>query len=669
MNDGVRKTEMHEDFWRKACAVVLVCFLIAFLVLAMLQPSGPYGESGSTLLAAVSLSNHGSFSITQDDLDEACILFPEHAESLRSYYLTLFKALDGGRYPWYVGIYAPLCIPTLSVLRLFHLNAIYAFSITNALLLSLALWVVYRYAEINTNQKLLVFLMLGFSPIIRYINLQIYETVLFSFVVIAMVFWLNRWRKRAALFLSIGGTINPTIMAFGFFMIADYFLEMLADSNWSIKSFARRFLESWKKTVGLAACFLPCFIPFIITRVGLGHWYIHTSVNGGYAAFQGLGGRFFAYLFDLNLGLFPYYPVLIFLFAIIVIWGGVHRRYDMLFTFFGCLAVIGAYSINYHINCGMIGISRFNVWLSPIIVLGTVYYTNIAFSGKRIRRLCSGLAALSFVWCVFVVGITAYSPYRGDAVWWTPMAETVLEHAPELYNPLPSTFHSRTDHIDGGYVITEPIVYVNGDGYVRKVLVPQGMLNQAVKQLSVPAEDQAAFEKQCAKVKRSDKNYYLDFPAGTHIRKSNPYELGTVVSFDGTERDAHKYFLHGISFTENNISAWTDGNTAELYLTLGTIPKEDLRLNLYVAGVYQAPQRMTVRIGENVLFDKDLTDVSAPVSIDIPVAYVENGIVDLTFEFPGAVSPQEMGESVDARALAFSLNAFSVSYASENGDS
>lgn len=173
-----------------------------------------------------------------------------------------------------------------------------------------------------------------------------------------------------------------------------------------------------------------------------------------------------------------------------------------------------------HINCGFIGIARYNSWLIPIIELGTIYYMDVSFSGAWARRLCSGLTALSCVWCVFVIGITAYSPHDGGSLWWTPLAETVMEYAPGLYDPLPSTFHCRTDHIDGAYDIPEPVIYANEEGFVRKVLVPPGQLEQAVQWLIVPEEDQAVFEKQYAKVTRTDKYYYLDFPAGTHIQKS-----------------------------------------------------------------------------------------------------------------------------------------------------
>lgn len=660
MKDSIRWTEAHEEFWKKAGAFLLVFFLTVSLILAMLLSNEPYGESASTLLPAVSLSNHGSFRITEADLEDACALFPGHAYRLRLYYDTyLPEALAGGRYPFYLGVYAPLCVPALSVLRLLDLNPVYAFAITNALLFSAALWVVYRFANISAKKKLLAILLLGTSPIIRYINIQLYETALFSFVVMAMVFWFNRQRKLAALFLSIGGTNNPTIMAFGFFMILDYFLEMFRESNWSVKTFFKRFAADWKKTACLAACFLPCFVPFVLTRIGCGYWYIITNL--GYGTTNGLGGRFLAYLFDLDLGLFPYFPVLMFLFAVISIRGGVHGRYDMPCTFFGALAVIAAFSLHANINSDMIGIARYNAWFCPIILLGTVYYMDDAFSGVWARRFFSGLTVLSCLWCVFVVTITAYSPNGGN--WgWDWIAETVLEHAPGLYDPLPSIFTWNVDrNSNGGYTISEPVIYSNDEFYVCKVLVPPGMLDQAVEELAVPEEDEAAFEKQCAKIKRADKYYYLDFPAGTHIRKSIPYELGKTVGFSTESPEAHKYVVKGMSGPES-ISAWTEGHEMQLAFGLEDAPETDLQMQLDITGLYHAPQGITVSAGGTVLFDEVIEQSGAQqLLFTIPKEAFDGEVVVLTFEFPNAISPREVeGPGKDVRVIAFRIASFCV---------
>ena len=528
MNDNTCRVEAHEDFWRKTCALVLVCFLIAYLILAMILPNGPYGESGSILLSSVSLISHGSFRITPEDLEKACDLFPEQTEYFRAYYTVLPEALEGGRYPFYLGVYAPLCIPTLSILRLMHLDATYAFSITNALLLSLALWFVYRFAKIREKQKILAIILLGTSPILRYINVQLYETALFSFVVIAMVFWFNRSRKLAAFFLAIAGTMNSTVMAFGFFMILDYFLEMFKESNWSAKAFFKRFATDWEKTAGLAVCFLPCFVPFVISRIGLGCWYFISNMG----TLQGVGGRFLAYLFDLNLGLFPYFPLLLFLFSVVAVWGGVHgKRDDMLCTFFGTLAVIGGYSMIYRINCGMIGIARYNAWLIPIIALGTVYYTDISFSGTKTRQVSYVLTALSCVWCVFVIGITAYSTNSGNYIWWSPVAETVLEYAPGMYDPLPSTFYSRTLHLDGAYGITDPAYYCDPQtNEVRKLIykADEGQAERVLNELKGDEKSVAYLREKLKDNGVDGKYHYIDFPASGayQLVEKTPEDLG-----------------------------------------------------------------------------------------------------------------------------------------------
>ena len=265
MTDSVRKAEAHEAFWKKAGAVVLIFMLILYLSLALIRWQTKGTERSSFVLPVISLLDHGSFFIDEDDVETAGELFPEDREFYRAHYdehLPVTK--NGSRYPYYLGIGAPLCIPAFCACRLVGLNPGYAFPVTFALLVVLALWVIYRFAKISESKKVLAILLLGFSPIILYTGWWEYELPMFAFVLIAMVFWLNRWRKLSALFLSLAGTMNSAAMAFGIFMIIDYFLEMLAESGWSAREFVRRFVKSWKKTAALAVCFLPSLVPFVI---------------------------------------------------------------------------------------------------------------------------------------------------------------------------------------------------------------------------------------------------------------------------------------------------------------------------------------------------------------------------------------------------------------------
>ena len=106
--------------------------------------------------------------------------------------------------------------------------------------------------------------------------------------------------------------------------------------------------------------------------------------------------------------------------------------------------------------------------------------------------------------------------------------------------------------------------------------------------------------------------------------------------------------------------AWTDGNGAGLYLYIPDHGEEDLRLHLGLHMVYDAPQQMIVRCGDEVLFDESIEAEETMVTVPIPADCVREQMLGLTFQFPDAVSPKDLGESEDERRMAFGLRSFVV---------
>lgn len=638
--------------WRMLCKISIIAFLLAYLMVAMLSPTYLDGEGSSFELPMISLLNRMSFQVSEDDYKMALELFPEHASRYEyQFYQRMPKDAAGNRYPWYFGVYAPLCLPAFKVLLVFGLNPVYTLPITNALLLTLALWVVYHFGETNGKTKFFAILFLGLSPIIPYIRWESYEVAMFSFVVISMTFWLTGKRNRSAFFLSIAGSMNPTIMAFGMMMIADYFWDMFMASGKRPKYFFLNCVSSWKSIILYAVCFVPCLIPMVISYVSLGS----IVAMSGYAEMGGVAGRFAAQIFDLNFGLFPYIPIALLLFIVISLKGIHQKKYHNFFTLLGVLATIFSYSIMFHINCGMSGISRYNAWLFPVIIMTVIFSIDGTFVSQRTKRVTWGLTALSFLWCISVVGIT----YGTDYIYWTPIAETVLDYAPQLYNPLPSTFNSRNTHIDGGYNITRPIIYNSKDGNVRKILVPPGMLEQSIELLWISSSDQEVFERQCAKVTDDNSYFYLNFPFGTSIKQCAKYTLGEMITFDGTSHDAHYYFTEGLSRTETDV-AWTDGTEGTFRLQIDGEVEDDLVLQINLKRIYNVRQRMIVACGDEILFDEVWENASEPITVSIPANCVQERLLELSFQFPDAVSPKSKGESTDARDLAFCIVSFSL---------
>lgn len=141
--------------------------------------------------------------------------------------------------------------------------------------------------------------------------------------------------------------------------------------------------------------------------------------------------------------------------------------------------------------------------------------------------------------------------------------------------------------------------------------------------------------------------------------------VGEDIPFNNTVKiDAHRYFTNGVYGTEDNF-AWTAGKEANLTLYLPDAAARDMSLYLNFCMIFNAPQRMIVTCGDAVLFDEVLADPSVPAKIPIPAECIQDHRLELTLQFPGAISPVALGLSADTRDLAFALTSLSIQYAEE----
>lgn len=629
--------------------ILLLFFLVVYLILAMLQSSGPSGESGSFSLATVSLIESGDFIITEEEYEKAVQLMPSHERYLEWYYHDFLPKDNAGNvYPWYFGIYAILCIPVFVSLDLFGLDVTYAFAITNALLLATALYIVYRECRLNKILRLLLVLFLGFSPVLRYIQWQSYEVATCSFVMVAMVFWFTGRRELGALCLALAGTMNPTAMAFGIFMILEYFFERLQCDGWNVPKFVKQCYADWKEIGVYALCFVPCLVPVAIT-------YLHfRQVNmvamTGTTEYAGVPSRILAYLFDLNLGLLPYVPLLLVLFVVVALCAIYKREWKYIFAVIGVISTIAAFSLTLHINCGMTGIARYNTWLLPMLICTVIYAIQNNILHMVPRGLTIGALSISVCWCILMIVWVAASPAKGNYTSWCPLAEIVLEKAPQLYNPLPSTFNSRQNHVDGGYIIDEPVIYEGQDGYVRKVLVPTSSGLDVLDSLVVEEKDQAIFERECKKLQTDKEFCYLNFPSGTTIVYAQPYTIGDSILFT-PENNGTRYFGKGISVVEGNF-AWSDGVNSSLKLNIGAI-SSDIEAQFEFLNVYGGTQTLIVSSNGQELFHDIVTQENPNIDFVIPQECVINGVINLTLEYPNAVDLTSVSNGTDTRVVAF----------------
>lgn len=135
------------------------------------------------------------------------------------------------------------------------------------------------------------------------------------------------------------------------------------------------------------------------------------------------------------------------------------------------------------------------------------------------------------------------------------------------------------------------------------------------------------------------------------------YRLGEVVSLDDPGCDGYRYFPKGLPRTEGE-PAWTDGTGMGLYLYISEEVERDLELRLGLYDVYDPPQQILVMCGDEILFDGSVGEQESAVTVPVPADCIREHMLGLTFQFPEAVSPKELGEGEDERKMTLALESF-----------
>lgn len=149
--------------------------------------------------------------------------------------------------------------------------------------------------------------------------------------------------------------------------------------------------------------------------------------------------------------------------------------------------------------------------------------------------------------------------------------------------------------------------------------------------------------------------------SSNYSNASYQYHIGEVLSF-AKEATANGYCISGFSKNEGT-HTWTLGTTSEMYFEIND--EYDNLLVELECGVIHVPQNVIFYANGNevgqLVFDKD----NNKKTILIPHKYVADGKLELKMEYLDAVSPKDLGESVDERILSLSLKSMVISSVEE----
>lgn len=500
---------LKNDIWIKGYLLVYSVVLIVFSM--MFGVDSHWGEWDDYSLAAISIINEQDFGISQSDIAKAKEWFPKWSEDIDHYELSGYYDKSGGQeLAWYFPTYSIVCIPFLLLLRVANLPAEYAFRMTNAAVMIYMLFFVYRNCRLKKRWKWLLLFLLSASPIVMYIPYVSAEVFLYAFLVMGSICWVNREFCKAGLFVSVAGTLNPVIMFVGIVMIIDFLGYYYVQWKCVGMSGIRVFLNNWKKIFRYACCFVPGIVPMIYNYYEIGHINLTASMDSFLQSKTTTLQRFWAYLTDLNFGILPYYGILFIVGCVVFVLSLLQKKYRFCGMMVAFLGVMYLYSIMVHINSGMSGIARYNGWNVAILIVMTIYGTSELIDKKYIGiGICVGnVAALCVIGFLLVKKVNYM--YMG------PVAQVVLNHCPALYNPLPSTFNSRINHIDGGYDYVLPLYYQDENEEIRKILVSDKCVENVKKELVGSKEDMEWLDNRLQNIKGEQ---YISVESNRHLKK------------------------------------------------------------------------------------------------------------------------------------------------------
>ena len=635
---------------KKIIYIYLVAY--AFLILAVnsIHAPMPIGEWDDYSLPIASILTGHNFEISSADVLAHKELFPNWADYIDSYYLTGFYTQNGEELTWYFPIYSLVCIPFVMLLQILHQPTEYAFIFTNTAVLMLALVFVYRFLKVNSSKKLLMILMLSIHPIIFYIGWASAEVLIYSLLVLAMTCWYNKWFKRAALSISVAGMLNSTILSVGIIMIISYLVRLLKSRN-TTTGILRFVQMNMFQIIEYGMCYTLGLIPFVYNYVNTGNFSLQIAygfTNGTESTFS----RFLSYLFDLNYGYFPYFPSLLVLAVILLAASFFVRKWSFWELILMFLLNTYMFSFMVHINCGQSGIARYNAWCSTILIFAICLYFDEIISKKywRIATMASMCIGIVMSGCI-VLRYGLYMANRTSYVQMTPIAQYALDKFPALYNPLHSTFNSRTTGVDGGYLYDTPIIYTAEDGYIRKILATSEDAEQLLNSY-ISCEDEKWFVNQVENL--TEKESYISVPQSYRLEKCKQYKLGETILFDADHFNAGDYIVSGMSHPEE-WGTWTDGN--EVILKFQTESSAERLHGKIICGVFGEMQSVKVYVNGLCVYDTPAT--GNPIEFDFNNPG-EKKLIELVIELPDAISPKELSQSEDLRKLSLAVQSIII---------
>ncbi|MEX0330247.1 MAG: hypothetical protein AB3N64_02375 [Puniceicoccaceae bacterium] len=362
---------------------------------------------------------------------------------------------------------------------------------------------------------------------------------------------------------------------------------------------------------------------------------------------EGATGTFWIPFLDLNLGLFPNWPLGLVL-TIAVVWVAIRMRKLppvglSAICLLASLFLLYASSKTTHFNHGMtVGLSRYALW--HICFFFPLFYwlqASMIIEGKVRRRVVVALLVL-----LGGSHLLSYHPYKEERyVYHTPLAAAVIKFFPGLYTPHPEIFTVRTINRLGYYDFEGWAIVQDDQWLIFRDKMPHGSvpLPQGTKFPAYKARIDTTLLDEDYGIRRHSEFYkYLpqrQEKLARYIEKGEPVRSLSLAD-TGIEP-----MLQGDWHLPEATGRWTG---QEASIRIGELMPQALRVKIH--GNTFGDRPFDVFWNNRLVFQRTDSGTTSSIFFDLESADIRN-VNELKIVCPLATSPSKVMESEDSRIL------------------
>lgn len=360
--------------------------------------------------------------------------------------LYYMRAKDGELYPVHFIFYSILALPFRLFLKLFQLNELNTFRITNLAIFTTTAYIVMRYFLTSSFKRAVFLIVFYLSPLVWFL-IWPGPDIYYSCLLLIAVFLFFQKRYILTLILTAFASWHSqplliTLVGFTACYLSIKIKILKVEGKKQIVLDPRVILST------LLIIFLAS-LPYLYNYFLFGVFTPWTVLKDGWTQLNGFGlqnislKKLFEQFFDLNIGLFWYAPLIIILSGYFI-FKSIVKEKKSLFILLLVLITVFFYQTNpaWHYGTSGYGPTRHILFALPFLI----HFVIKGIRATAVYFVLMGLLVISQLSIMSFNGFIA--PDFMNTLSHSPYARFILDRWPQFYNPTPEIFIDRTNHTD-----------------------------------------------------------------------------------------------------------------------------------------------------------------------------------------------------------------------------